>query len=406
MMPADGGPGRGLQMATLERIVHERATADEVGGWLDALEGDDGLVGARPRRGAARAPRLGARAARAGRPRRRAGAGVRPTGRPCGRRRGRRTTSRRWRRRCGATSSSRAPTPPASTASPVPTTRCSPTTTSGSPPRASRRCSGGWGRRCRRCVAGARPRRRGTLPQPSAEAQRKAVPAVLARLGRDTSGWRIDVSAHPFSACVGHRDSRVTTRYEEGDLLSVLAAVHEFGHALYERQIPAELSRTNLGGGDLDVDPRVPEQAVGEPRRAAIRRSRRCSPTSSPPPARRSTSAALHASLVGGPPVADPRLRRPGHLSAAHRAALRARAGADRGHARRRRPPRGVERRHAPAARRRGARRRRRRPAGPPLGGGRVRLLPELRARVPDRRAAVGGARARPRLAGRGARRR
>ncbi len=72
---------------------------------------------------------------------------------------------------------------------------------------------------------------------------------MLARLGVDTSGWRIDVSPHPFSTCVGHRDSRVTTRYEEGDLLSVLAAVHEFGHALYERQIPAELSRTSLGGG-------------------------------------------------------------------------------------------------------------------------------------------------------------
>ena len=47
-----------------------------------------------------------------------------------------------------------------------------------------------------------------------------------------------------------------------------------------------------------------------------------------------------------------------------------------------------------------------RRAAGHPLGRRRVRLLPELRARLPDRRPAVGGARARPRPAGRGARRR
>ena len=72
---------------------------------------------------------------------------------------------------------------------------------------------------------------------------------MLARIGAGDDGWRIDDSAHPFSVGVGRGDSRVTTRYEEGDLLSVIAAMHEFGHALYERQIAPELSRTNLGGG-------------------------------------------------------------------------------------------------------------------------------------------------------------
>src|ERR671911_213921 len=38
MMPPAGGPGRGEQMATLERLAHQRATADEVGEWLDELE--------------------------------------------------------------------------------------------------------------------------------------------------------------------------------------------------------------------------------------------------------------------------------------------------------------------------------------------------------------------------------
>src|SRR5918994_1522759 len=47
MMPPAGAPGRGEQMATLERLAHERATADEVGGWLDELEaaGLNGLDG-------------------------------------------------------------------------------------------------------------------------------------------------------------------------------------------------------------------------------------------------------------------------------------------------------------------------------------------------------------------------
>src|SRR5215211_544867 len=38
MMPPAGGPWRGEQLATLERLAHERATADEVGAWLDELE--------------------------------------------------------------------------------------------------------------------------------------------------------------------------------------------------------------------------------------------------------------------------------------------------------------------------------------------------------------------------------
>src|SRR5215212_11632990 len=41
MMPPAGGAGRGEQLATLERLAHERATADEVGEWLEGLEAAD-----------------------------------------------------------------------------------------------------------------------------------------------------------------------------------------------------------------------------------------------------------------------------------------------------------------------------------------------------------------------------
>jgi carboxypeptidase Taq len=76
-------------------------------------------------------------------------------------------------------------------------------------------------------------------------AQRAAVQGTLSRLGVDASGWRVDVSEHPFSASVGRADSRVTTRYVDGDVESLLSSLHEYGHALYERQVDPALERTN-----------------------------------------------------------------------------------------------------------------------------------------------------------------
>jgi carboxypeptidase Taq len=85
--------------------------------------------------------------------------------------------------------------------------------------------------------------------QVSVTTQQAAVDALLHRLGVADDSWRVDVSAHPFSASLGRRDTRVTTRFDDGGLESVLAALHEFGHGLYERQIAPDLARTNLGSG-------------------------------------------------------------------------------------------------------------------------------------------------------------
>jgi carboxypeptidase Taq len=90
------------------------------------------------------------------------------------------------------------------------------------------------------------PRR--TLEVPVA-AQQAAVAAVLRRLGVDSASWRVDVSAHPFTAWIGLGDTRVTTRYSDGDVESLLSSLHEYGHALYERQIDPALARTNLAHG-------------------------------------------------------------------------------------------------------------------------------------------------------------
>jgi carboxypeptidase Taq len=80
-------------------------------------------------------------------------------------------------------------------------------------------------------------------------AQEAAVAGALRRVGVTPDSWRVDVSAHPFTTWMGPRDTRLTTRYEDGQLESILAALHEFGHGLYERQIAPELDRTNLGSG-------------------------------------------------------------------------------------------------------------------------------------------------------------
>jgi carboxypeptidase Taq len=80
-------------------------------------------------------------------------------------------------------------------------------------------------------------------------AQQKAVAGTLRRLGVDEESWRVDVSAHPFSTWIGRGDSRVTTRYSDGEVESLLSSLHEYGHALYERQVDSALDRTNLGAG-------------------------------------------------------------------------------------------------------------------------------------------------------------
>jgi carboxypeptidase Taq len=80
-------------------------------------------------------------------------------------------------------------------------------------------------------------------------AQQTAVMSVLRRIGVEEASWRVDVSTHPFTAWMGFRDSRLTTRYSDGEVESLLSSLHEYGHALYERQVDPVLARTNLGCG-------------------------------------------------------------------------------------------------------------------------------------------------------------
>jgi carboxypeptidase Taq len=83
-------------------------------------------------------------------------------------------------------------------------------------------------------------------PFPIAD-QEKLCREIAARLGLDFDHARLDQSAHPFSGGTP-TDVRITTRYLEDDVTSaILAVVHETGHALYERGLPAAYARQPVG---------------------------------------------------------------------------------------------------------------------------------------------------------------
>ncbi|WP_247730676.1 carboxypeptidase M32 [Halovivax limisalsi] len=77
---------------------------------------------------------------------------------------------------------------------------------------------------------------------------------VLDALGYDWDRGRLDTAPHPFSTGTQF-DARVTTRFDEEDLLgSITSTVHEFGHANYTLGLPDEGYGTPLGESrDLTV---------------------------------------------------------------------------------------------------------------------------------------------------------
>jgi len=76
--------------------------------------------------------------------------------------------------------------------------------------------------------------------------QRAFALEVLEQLGYDHESWRLDPTIHPFAMSAATTDIRLTTRYEEGDMNSLMAAIHEFGHGFYEAGIDPRLERTPL----------------------------------------------------------------------------------------------------------------------------------------------------------------
>jgi carboxypeptidase Taq len=81
------------------------------------------------------------------------------------------------------------------------------------------------------------------------EPQRAFALELLRRLGFEARSWRLDHSEHPFTASLAIPDIRLTAHFRETNLGGIFAAIHEFGHGLYERQISPSLARTPLAGG-------------------------------------------------------------------------------------------------------------------------------------------------------------
>ncbi|WP_260864474.1 carboxypeptidase M32 [Citrobacter sp. Marseille-Q6884] len=72
--------------------------------------------------------------------------------------------------------------------------------------------------------------------------QRELGLETMAQLGFDFTAGRLDISAHPFCGGVPE-DVRITTRYDENELLSALfGVIHETGHARYEQNLPRKWS--------------------------------------------------------------------------------------------------------------------------------------------------------------------
>jgi carboxypeptidase Taq len=97
--------------------------------------------------------------------------------------------------------------------------------------------------------------RQGARPTPPAPqgpfpiaSQRRAALTLMERIGFDFAHGRLDESAHPFCGGVPD-DVRLTTRYDEADFAKALmGTLHETGHALYQRGLPAEWRLQPVGG--------------------------------------------------------------------------------------------------------------------------------------------------------------
>jgi carboxypeptidase Taq len=94
---------------------------------------------------------------------------------------------------------------------------------------------------------------------------------VVTAFGFDWSRGRQDKSVHPFATGIGPGDVRITTRWVEGQPLSLLfGTMHEAGHAMYEQGVHARHERTLLeGGASLGVhesQSRLWENLVGRSR--------------------------------------------------------------------------------------------------------------------------------------------
>jgi carboxypeptidase Taq len=101
--------------------------------------------------------------------------------------------------------------------------------------------------------------------------QRELVREIVALMGFDQEGWRIDDTVHPFATRIGTGDVRITTRWHERFFpTGLFGAMHECGHGLYEAGLPVAQRRSPIGAteslGMHESQSRLWENMVGRGR--------------------------------------------------------------------------------------------------------------------------------------------
>ena len=103
------------------------------------------------------------------------------------------------------------------------------------------------------------------------DAQEQLARRVIAELPLERDAWRLDPTVHPFATAVSPADIRITTRFDEGYLGTLLwTVIHEAGHGIYENGMPRELWRSPLASpsslGFHESQSRLWENWVGRSR--------------------------------------------------------------------------------------------------------------------------------------------
>ena len=81
------------------------------------------------------------------------------------------------------------------------------------------------------------------FPGASVEAQAALANKLALTVGHDPDAFRIDAAPHPFSIPHSPGDVRFTTRYDLDDVrFSIMATLHEAGHAMYEAYLPRDFA--------------------------------------------------------------------------------------------------------------------------------------------------------------------
>ena len=103
-----------------------------------------------------------------------------------------------------------------------------------------------------------------------AEQQETLARDVVALFGLRPNSWRLDPTEHPFASGAGVDDIRLTTSYDPQTLKSLFSTMHEYGHGLYNHQLPRRLGRLPTGApaslGIHESQSRLWENLVGRSR--------------------------------------------------------------------------------------------------------------------------------------------